>query len=185
MSFGAPKGPQGPKAPRPRRTRALKPQEPIDDAKAAFAAALRLLGYRARSRQELHQRLVQKGYTEGAADAAIARAEAAGFIDDRAHAQRLGQRAQQTKLLGARGARFYLRRMGIEEAQAEEALREYDEEGAARRLAEKKLASMKGLPEEVKRKRLASALGRRGFSSTTVSRCLRESKEAGGSKEED
>jgi SOS response regulatory protein OraA/RecX len=56
---------------------------------------------------------------------------------------------------------------------AEEALAGYDEREGALKAAKKKLKALSGLSNNVRRRRLAGALRRRGFSAGTIMETLR------------
>lgn len=122
----------------------------------------------------MSERLSRKGYPEDETGRAIERLEKLGFVDDRALACSLGRKARETKLLGRRGASSYLARMGIPGPDAEEALADYEESEAAKRVVEKRLRGMKGLSPEVQRRRVYAALQRKGFSADTVKKIARK-----------
>ena len=55
----------------------------LADVEAACRAALRALATRGRARRDLRRRLIQKQHPPGAVDAALARLDAQGLLDDR------------------------------------------------------------------------------------------------------
>lgn len=134
----------------------------------ALKYALRLLGYRGRSRHELAERLRIKGFEESASNAAIERLTALGYINDKAQAEAL-RRAAERKFLGKAGALRFLAQMGIGREQAHEALEGYDELERAREFIGRK--SAKAPADALK---MASALRRRGYSSSTIVKALRQ-----------
>ena len=143
-----------------------------DNSGKALAYALKLLGYRQRSERELSQRLDRKGFTRAEAMDAVDRLKEAGYVDDAATARMLKDHAEGVKCLGRHGAKSFMRVRGIGSLDADEALEEYDEESAARRLLARKLRALEGQPRQVARRRLAGYLSRRGFSSEVTRKLL-------------
>lgn len=137
--------------------------------------ALRQLTVRARSRAELATALASRQVPEETAEQVLDRLEEVGLVDDRSFAaQWVGARHRQ-RGLSRRAIRQELRTKGVDDDAAAEALEAIgaDEElSAARSIAEKKLRTLAGQPREVVRRRLAGALGRRGYGSAVVSRVL-------------
>lgn len=141
--------------------------------KSALEYALYLLGYRARSRKELADRLSKKGYPGEQTEEALRRLSLMGYLDDKALASSLSRQARETKSLGLRGAREYLNRMGVPREFARTALEDYDEAPGAAKVISKKSRSMEGVRPEVKRRRLYGALSRKGFSAETIRKALK------------
>lgn len=139
---------------------------------SAFGYALKLLSYRGRSEKELSSRLRQKGYIEIDISACIDRLKSLGYLNDAALAESLKRRSADIKHFGRLGARNYLREMGIPRDIIDETMGEYDELSAAREFVRKKLKAVKD-PASAKR-RIASALQRRGFSSGMVRKAFEE-----------
>ncbi len=136
---------------------------------AALEQALRLLGYRARSRVELERRLRRSGHPPGAIDAALARCGELGYLDDQAFALFFARDRLNLRPCGRRLLMTELRRKGVAEDAAasaiEEAFAEADlgEAELAHQLAQKRLRSIAGLARPVARRRLTAYLARRGF----------------------
>lgn len=143
------------------------------EGRKALQYAYRLLSYRGRSEKELAERLQRKGFSPASVHEAVGHLKDDGYLDDGALALSLRRKAEEVKLLGARGAGLYLRQMGIPREVAEEALGGYDELASARKLLERKMPAMGGRPEAVVRRRLAGLLQRRGYSADTVRRSLK------------
>lgn len=130
---------------------------------------------------ELARRLEMKGFGPASVREAIGRLKEGGYLDDGALANSLRRKAEEVRMLGARGARLYMRQMGIPREVADEALSGYDELASARRLIDRKMPAMGGRPEAVVRRRLAGLMRRRGYSADTVRRSLKfHSKETEG-----
>jgi regulatory protein len=144
-----------------------------EEFRRALGYALKLLGYRQRSTEELRTRLLRRGFGRNTAESALAELTDSGYLDDRACALALRRTAEEVKLLGRYGAYRYLRKMGIAEEAAEAALEGYDETGIARRLLGKKLCAAEGAPEAIMRRRLEGYLKRRGYSVETTRRSVR------------
>lgn len=142
----------------------------------AKAYALRLLGYRARSRKEMYERLLRKGFSVEESEEAIMDLENAGLIDDTALVNALINDAVERRCLGKKGIRRLLASRGIDQETIDEAvsgLAEQAEEAAAMRLIEKRLRVLKDCPADVIRQRLWRMLERRGFSTHIISTALR------------
>lgn len=147
--------------------------------RSAREAAWRLLSYRVRSRQELRQRLLRKGFSAETTDAVLTRLLELGHLDDTAFARSLVQ--QRSGGGGAHGPaalRGELRRRGIAREAAEQALTGLDESAAAREAAERRARSLSTADPALFRRRLGDFLVRRGFSyetaRETVAALLRE-----------
>ncbi len=139
----------------------------------ALAYALKLLGYRPRSRWELRQRLRQKGFEDKEAELTIDQLQDHGYVDDLVAAKSFRDHAERVKLLGRSGAKMFLRQRGIDSENIEQALEDYDEEGTALKLLERKRGALNRLPRHVARRRLAGYLMRRGYSGESLKRVLK------------
>ncbi len=128
----------------------------------AVSCGIRLLGMRAHGRSELSSKLRKKGYVSTTVDAAIARLESLGLVDDRAFAAGWVESLSKRRPEGKAKARMRLLQKGIPEELTEEALREYDSPAMCCAAAEKKMRSLTGTPE-TKRKKLETFLRNRGF----------------------
>lgn len=134
-------------------------------------AALRFLAHRARSEQELRQRLTDKGFAQGLIEDLLSELRGNGLVDDEAFArewvrQRRGQRGK------SRGAlRQELKAKGISSAIVEAVLADVDdgdEKTLARQVAHRQARRITQAPtspaEHAKLlRRLVGALARRGF----------------------
>lgn len=147
---------------------------PDNEDQKALSRALRLLGYRPRSVKEIRVKLTSKGFSADSIDSAITRLTDMGYLDEKDTARYLADKAQRVKHLGARGAKSYLRGLGVPEPETKEALVDYDEAETAHRLMERKLRALKGYPKDVLRRRLTGYLQRRGYSAEVVRRALKD-----------
>jgi regulatory protein len=142
------------------------------DAQAAYRFILAALGRRGFARRDLERRLIQKGHPREAAQAAVARATAAGLLDDLIFARSY----VEAKSARGRGPARLMRDlfgMGVDRATAEEAvgLTWSEDESllvASRALAQKRASQLGGLPAPVKRRRVLAYLARRGFTGREV-----------------
>jgi regulatory protein len=138
--------------------------------------AYRLLGHRARSREELRRRLLAKEHDEHAVADALERLTAEGFLDDAAFARSYVADKRGLGSWGAARIRRGLRELGVDAALIDEALdADGGEEGAEldRALA---VLRRRGAPEpplESARRRAFQALQRRGFSSSVAYAAVR------------
>ncbi|MBI4843719.1 MAG: regulatory protein RecX [Nitrospirae bacterium] len=133
--------------------------------------ALRLISYRPRSRKEMFERLKTKGFSQEEIEVTFSFLHQAGLINDEALAAGLITHAVEKKMLGRRGAEAFLLKRGIEKDTARKLITcrsEEDEKGSAEKLVAKKLASLKNLPQETKKRRLYGMLQRRGFSADVI-----------------
>jgi regulatory protein len=109
------------------------------------------------------------------------------LIDDAAYAQTLVRSRHAERGLSRRALADVLRRRGIDEPTAAQALQQVgdDEEvAAARRLVERRLAATRGLDAATRTRRTLAALGRRGYPPGLVGRLVREALAAEGLPED-
>ena len=142
------------------------------DAEAAYRTGLRFLEHRPFAARDLARRLVLKGHPPEAADAARARLEGLGLLDD----ARFAVSFIQTR--GARGRgpprfRRDLAALGVERKLIDASMAQaFGTDGAdAPRpdaLARRRLAQLKDLPRPVQRRRLLAFLARRGYAGREV-----------------
>ncbi|HVL33534.1 MAG TPA: regulatory protein RecX [Actinomycetota bacterium] len=138
-------------------------------------AALKLLGVRERSEQELRDRLRKKGYRPDIVDGVIARLQESGLQSDDRFADRFAESAV-ARGLGGRRIRTGLLSKGVDRELAVQVTTESpeDEEARARALVQRRLVSMAELTSEARQRRLLGMLARRGFSPEICVRIARE-----------
>jgi len=132
---------------------------------------------RARSRSDLAKKLAQKNVPDDIATRLLDRFEEVGLVDDAAFANEWVAQRQEGRGLAKRALAQELRRKGIDDEVARAALDTVDPESevdAARLLVQRKLRSMRGLDEQVAIRRLVGMLARKGYSSGTSFRVVRE-----------
>jgi regulatory protein len=141
-------------------------------ATSAKDRALRLLGVRARSRDELRRRLRQAGHAEEEAEAALADLERVGLIDDEAFATEVVRWKLDRQGFGHRAALTALREKGVPREIAERAVAEagweQDEEARAEEVAAARLPRLAALDRGTAYRRLQGFLLRRGFDPEVV-----------------
>lgn len=121
--------------------------------------------------------MARKDVPDDVADRVLDRFEEVGLVDDAAYAGMLVRTRQSERGLARRALAVELRRKGIDQETAAEALAEVDdedEEASARRLVAKRLRAMSGLEPEVKRRRLAGMLARKGHGPGVSYRVINE-----------
>ena len=122
--------------------------------------ALRLLDHRARSEQELRDRLLDAEFPQASVDTVIADLAEGGLIDDRRFAEEWVRQRRTRRGKSRRVLREELRRKGVSDSDCDHALAEVsddDEQELARRVAEDRKEQYAHL------RRIAAALARRGF----------------------
>ena len=143
---------------------------------------------RARSRSELAGKLAQKGVPDDVAAELLDRFEQVGLVDDAAFANDWVRSRQAGRGLARRALAQELRRKGISDEVAREALDSVDpddEVESARELVRRKLRSVAKLDRAVAIRRLTGMLARKGYSSGVALRVVREELEALGHETDD
>ena len=144
----------------------------LEEKRAAKDKALRLLGVRARSRQEMRQRLERSDFSEQVIEWTLNELDRLDLLDDTEFAKMFSRSRMVTKPVGA----FYLKRelaqKGLSEKDIEigvqEAYRETDEFTVARNLVAKRKKMLKNEDELHSKKRVSDFLQRRGFDFTII-----------------
>ena len=150
----------------------------VAETEQAYQAAVRLLAARARSVQEVIQRLRRKGLRPDAVDRAVGRLESSGVLDDREFARGFA-RSRAERGYGRGRILADLSAKGIERRVAERAVDEVLDEGEddrlarIERLARKRAGQLEGLAPEVKFRRLVGYLARRGHGGAEVFHLIR------------
>jgi regulatory protein len=132
---------------------------------------------RARSRADLEKKLAQRNVPADVATRLLDRFEEVGLVDDAAFAREWVAQRQEGRGLARRALAQELRRKGIDDDVAGEALgsvEESDEVEAARMLVQRKLRSVRGLETDKAIRRLVGMLARKGHSSAVAYRVVRE-----------
>jgi regulatory protein len=173
-----------------RAKRASKPPEDTaaqvpeaDPESVARKILLDQLTGQARSRKELADRLARKNVPADVATRLLDRFEEVGLVDDDAFARSWIASRQPGKGLARRALAQELRRKGVDDEVAREALDEIDpadEEAAARALVRKKLRSLGRVDDATATRRLVGMLARKGYGSGLSFAVVREELAAAG-----
>ena len=132
---------------------------------------------RARSRSDLAAKLAQRNVPADVATRLLDRFEEVGLVDDVAFAREWVSQRQEGRGLARRALAQELRRKGIDDEVAREALDgidDADEVEVARLLVQRKLRSVRGLETDKAVRRLVGMLARKGHSSGVAYRVVRE-----------
>ena len=139
-----------------------------------------MLTDRARTRQELAQALHRKGIPDDVAGTVLERFDEVGLIDDAAFAGQWVRSRHAHRGLARRAIAVELRRKGVADEVAGEALAEVDgesEERRARQLVDRKLRSLTVASTEQRAaagRRLVGMLARKGYGAGVAYRVVRE-----------
>jgi regulatory protein len=149
----------------------------------AKATAMDLIRVRPRSRRELYNRLVKKGFDEEAAEYAVQTLEDLGYISDEEYASLHIDSRMSSKPKGRWAMQRELRAKGIDRTTIDRALTavsDEDERDAAIRVAKSQMPQYRTLPPDVAQRRMYQFLLRRGFAYEHVSTAMREVMGASG-----
>ena len=140
----------------------------------ALNRAVGLLAVRARSRQEIQRRLLERGYLPDTVELVLFKLEKEDLQDDASFAQAWAEN-RAARGMGKARLRQELRMKGVESDVADSALESLDDDDIARQaqtLAEKLLRRLRDeAPQDARRKALG-AMQRRGYSYGEASKAL-------------
>ncbi|CAA9389943.1 MAG: RecX [uncultured Quadrisphaera sp.] len=159
-----------------------------DDRARARDVVLRKLAASPRSRAELERALAEKDVAPHVAAEVLDRYEELRLVDDQAYADVLVRSQHATKGLARRGLAHELRRRGVGDAEAAQALEQLDpasEREAARALVAKRLPATARLEPAVRLRRLTGLLARKGYDGATAMVVVREALAAEGAELDD
>jgi len=160
-----------------RAAEVAEPRQPEDPADVARQICLHQLEYAPRTRAELATVLRKKGIEPDVADEVLGRFAEVGMIDDALFAQMWVTSRQRSKGLAGRALSQELRRKGVDDTTAADAVAAIDpdqERATARALVDRKLASTRGLAVDARVRRLAGMLARKGYSGGVAFAVVRE-----------
>lgn len=166
---------------------AVPPDDPPVDPEAAGPEAdpesvartilLDQLTGRARSRKELADKLAQKNVPAEIATRLLDRFEEVGLVDDAAFARSWVEGRHTSRGLAPRAIAQELRRKGVDDEVAREALDELDADEqleTARALVRKKRRSLARFDEQTQTRRLVGLLARKGYPAGLAWQVVRE-----------
>jgi regulatory protein len=144
---------------------------------------LRLLTFGPRTRAQLADALRKRGIPDDAADDVLGRYTEVGLIDDAAFARAWVESRHHGRGLSGRALSAELRRRGVADEEIRDAVAELSpdaEVAAATCLVQQRLAGTRGHSPEVRTRRLAGMLARKGYPAGLAFRVIREALEAEG-----
>jgi regulatory protein len=158
----------------------------------AKESALRLLGFRARSREELRRRLDRKGYESVVIDEVLEELSHSKLLDDSEFTRAWVEARTTGRPMGRQRIAWELRQKGVDPETIGEALAERAspdaELGLALTVGRQTVERVRGLERQAARRKLAAALQRRGFSwsvtSVVLERLLPDGQEEEPTEEE-
>ena len=155
-----------------------------NNASGALAFALKLLGLRNHSQEELQQKLLKKGYTPESIAEVSEKLKREGIVDDRKFSMEFISSRTKRKPSGKLKMRSELQRKGVCETVISELLGEYDTTELCMRAAEKKINSLHTGTEADRKKKLEVFLRNRGFGWQEIQHALRRFFPTGKNHEE-
>jgi regulatory protein len=135
------------------------------------------LGRQMQTRSQLADRLRKKEIPDDVAEAVLDRFEELHLLNDTDYAETFVRSRHSERGLARRALGYELRKRGIDDETAAEALSTLDEDqeaGTARRLVDSRLRATKGLDPQVRTRRLVGMLARKGYSSSVAFRVVKE-----------
>lgn len=153
-----------------------------DPYSAARTILLDKLTGQPRTRAELADVLAERDIPDEVADAVLDRFTDVGLIDDAAFANAWVESRHRGRGLGKRALAQELRRRGVDDELARDALDELQpeqEEEKARELVRRKMRSMRSLERQVAMRRLLGMLARKGYSGGLAMSIIKEELDAG------
>jgi regulatory protein len=129
------------------------------------------------TRSQLADRLRKKEIPDDIAAAVLDRFEELHLLDDASYAETFVRSRHNERGLAKRALGYELRKRGVDDDTAQEALATLDEDQeaeTARRLVEGRLRSTRNLDQQVRVRRLVAMLARKGYSSSVAMRAVKE-----------
>jgi len=173
----APVASKAPKASTEPRTPGTPDTQVGDPEAQARQICLRLLTIAPRTQAQLAEALHRRGVPDEAAETVLSRFADVGLIDDAAFARAWVESRHYSRGLSRRSLSAELRRQGVQSQEIREAVDTLDPEqevATARRLVERKMAGTRGQPPEVRVRRAAGSLARKGYPAGLVFRLIKE-----------
>lgn len=148
----------------------------LEDAReVAMQKALRFLGYRARSMQEVRANLEKHEIPEAVIDFTLERLQGNGLLNDQDFAQAWVENRNTFRPRSRRALAMELHRKGLDDEIVQKVLDEnVDEHALAMEAAHKYLRKVQGLEWQEFRQKLGGFLGRRGFSYGVTAQALHQ-----------
>jgi regulatory protein len=134
-----------------------------DQVETGYQRAIKLVGRRPRTEQEIRRYLHGKGLAEPAQDAVVDQLQRAGWLDDAEFARMWVENRTAFRPRGSTALRAELRRKGVPSSAIEAALSDWDETQAVNRAARKAARRYQNTDCDDFHKRVGAYLARRGF----------------------
>jgi regulatory protein len=145
----------------------------------AMNRALHFLGYRARSRKEVRDRLRRYGYGEETVDAIVGRLEELGYLDDEEFARAVVR--EKSRRYGPRRVSAELRRSGVDAKLAQEVVKgEFAERSELQEARSQAARRYNKGGSDAEARRVYGFLTRRGYSAEVCAEVAREYRGARG-----
>jgi len=146
-----------------------------DASEVAMQKALRFLGYRPRSLQEVRANLEKHEIPEAVIGSTLKRLQENGLLNDQEFAQAWVENRNTFRPRSRRALSMELRRKGLDDEIVQKVLDEnVNEDALALEAARKYVRKVQGLEWQDFRQKLGGFLGRRGFSYGVTAQVLRE-----------
>jgi len=139
-----------------------------DTLEKAKEQVVRYIVQRPRSVTEVRRYLQGKGYDEAQVEQILSRVQAMNLLDDTAFTEYWIDQRLTFKPRSQMALRYELRQKGVSQDVMESLLNEVDEVAAATAAAERKLNSLRHLPQDQFRAKMGGYLQRRGFQYATI-----------------
>lgn len=138
---------------------------------SAFDTAVHYITFRDRTLKEVHNKLVEKGYSDHDIEEAIAKLKYYGYVDDEHYA--LSYIRSNAEKKGVKRIKVELSQKGISSDVISQTLEEseIDEVNVIEELLERRYSTT-DISDEKARRRIYSFFARRGFSYENISRAL-------------
>ncbi|MBU1172543.1 MAG: RecX family transcriptional regulator [Proteobacteria bacterium] len=147
---------------------AVETLEREDLEERAYEAAVRFLGYRARSVREMRQYLSQKRYPAPCRDKIITKLQGQNYLNDQEFSRLWIEDRRRLNPKGTWALKQELLQKGITDDMIDTALAHYDEEEAAWTALIPKLRQWENADPETLKKKIYGFLSQRGFSYDTT-----------------
>jgi regulatory protein len=138
-----------------------------DDVQRTMDRALRFLGHRPRSVQEVRRKLAEYELPESTISLVIERLQSQGYLDDMAFARYWLENRDTFKPRGPKAIRFELRQKGVPDRIIEAVLEELDADDGALRAARDQARRLRGYARRDFRHKITNFLMRRGYDGST------------------
>lgn len=151
------------------RAAAIAALPAVEQLDAAREIALRMLTATARTRYQISDGLVRRGFDPEVISQLLDRFAEVGLVDDAAYANVLVRTRRDERGLSRRAIAAELTRKGIHADTVAEALEQYDDEAeTALREAMARLRRTRGIEPQVRQRRAFAALARKGYGSSVA-----------------